>query len=242
MSVNAYRREPEKSEESRFRRAESAPRRLSHADAIGNADARYRRCPPGAGREWRRRAPRFRPGAAGWPTVYCAMERGQRKMRVKRGRGAEAGDLVQLARHRGDDGVVGFVEHAAVVHAAQKAARTMLPAGHAVRELGAHPGAGHQAAAFVLGHQKAEADRAAWAKSRGVEAQRHGHRGAVGTVPSSSARRPSSPPAGRRRCALRRPAPAGALRAKPSSSLMRKPPLVRSTVSARARAGLRSCP
>src|ERR1022692_2687996 len=49
------------------------------------------------------------------------------------------------------------------------------PAGHAVRELGAHPGAGHQTAAFALGDQKAEAIERL-RKSAVGEAERNGHR------------------------------------------------------------------
>ena len=93
------------------------------------------------------------------------------------GRG-DAGDLLQFAVTAASDGFVRFVQRAGVSDAAQEAARHDFALGHAIRKLGADPGAGHQAAAFFLGHQEAEADRRA-AQIGGVEAQRHGHRRTV---------------------------------------------------------------
>ena len=108
------------------------------------------------------------------------MERGQREMRVKRGSAVNAGDLAQLPRHFRDHRIV-VVQHAGVVHAAEEAARHDLACRHAMRKLGAHPGAGHQAPPLVLGNQEAEAHRRL-CEIGGVEPERHGHRGTVGDL------------------------------------------------------------
>ena len=130
-------------------------------------------------------------------------------MREKRGWRRDAGDLAQLVAHRGENGFVGFVEDRRILHAAQEAPRHDLALGHAVRKLRAHPGAGHQAAALLLGNQEAEAvGRAARNPRRRNPAPRSSR--------SCKARRRAAPraarprrPAAARRCAPRRPSPGG---------------------------------
>ena len=86
-------------------------------------------------------------------------------------------------------------QDAGIFHAAQEAARHDLALRDAVGELRADPGAGHQAAALLLGHQEAEARRAA-ARNR---------------------RRRSPPPRSSTNCRPRRPAaPPGAHPGRPS--------------------------
>ena len=105
---------------------------------------------------------------------YCAMERGQRKMRLKRGCAVTPAISAQLRGNRGQHALVGFLQHAGVFHAAQEAAGHNLAGGHAVGEFRAHPGAGHQLPALLLRNQEAETDGRA-GEIGGVEAQRHRH-------------------------------------------------------------------